>query len=89
MQKIENSQYRFYIQIRQSQRAETQTTWEELKTVTGQGVPPHTKDKLWFRKLTRGHKRLEDEHRPQNDQSPQLHMLNLSGSHQRGAVSYI
>ena len=46
MQKIEKSQYRFYIQIRQSQRAETQTTWEESKIVTGQGVPPHTKDKL-------------------------------------------
>ena len=61
--KIEKSQYRFYIGIRQSQGADARTIWEELITYASHQAPSHTTVKLWFRKLRGGQKSLEDKTR--------------------------
>ena len=60
---MQKSNYRFYIQIRQSQGADAKTIFNELKTFAPRHAPSHATVKLWFRKFRGGQRSLEDKHR--------------------------
>ena len=60
---MQKSNYRFYIQIRQSQGADAKTIFNELKTFVPRHAPSHATVKLWFRKFRGGQQSLEDKHR--------------------------
>jgi len=60
---MQKSNYRFYIQIRQSQGADAKTIFNELKTFAPRHEPSHATVKLWFRKFRGGQRSLEDKHR--------------------------
>ena len=60
---MQKSNYRFYIEIHQSQGADAKTIFNELKNFATSHALSHTTVKLWFRKLKSGHESLEDKHR--------------------------
>ena len=61
---MQNSNYRIYIQIHQSQGKDAKTIFNELKTCSPQHALSHPTVKYWFREFRRGQQSLEDKHQP-------------------------
>ena len=61
---MQNSNYRIYIQIHQSQGQDAKTIFNDVKYFAPQHAPSHSTVKLWFRKFRRGQQSLEDKHQP-------------------------
>jgi [histone H3]-lysine36 N-dimethyltransferase SETMAR len=63
MKKIEKSQYRFYIQIRQFQGIDAKQIFNELNNYGGKHAPSLPTVKFWYRKNKRGQSTFEDKQR--------------------------